>query len=102
MPVYKLRNANDFADAVEKNNKIVIDWYAQWCPPCKYIEPKLEILSNKYTKWTFISIDVDQFEKLAAKFNIKTMPTFMFIVNDKIEQFSGADIHKIEEYLNKL
>ena len=58
----------------------LIDFYADWCGPCKAVAPVLEELAGEYTgKVDFYKVDVDQAEDLAGAFGIRSIPTLLFI-----------------------
>lgn len=70
----------------------ILDFYADWCAPCKFTTPILEELNEKYKdKIEVFSIDVDQESELSKLFNIRSIPTFLFIpINDKPEIAVGG------------
>src|SRR3954464_724146 len=58
----------------------IIDFYADWCGPCKSVAPTLEQLSDEYAdKVEIYKIDTDQEAELSALFGIQSIPTFLFI-----------------------
>ena len=58
----------------------IIDFYADWCGPCKMVTPILEELSKQYDgKVLIYKVDTDAEEELAAVFNIRSIPSFLFI-----------------------
>lgn len=58
----------------------IIDFYAEWCGPCKAVAPVLEELSDQYDGQLVIyKIDTDQEQELSALFGIQSIPTFLFI-----------------------
>lgn len=58
----------------------IIDFYAEWCGPCKAIAPVLEELSNEYEgKLTIYKIDTDKETELSGMFGIQSIPTLLFI-----------------------
>jgi thioredoxin 1 len=58
----------------------IIDFYADWCGPCKAVAPTLEQLSEEYeNKIEIYKIDTDKEQELAGLFNIQSIPTFLFI-----------------------
>jgi thioredoxin 1 len=58
----------------------IIDFYADWCGPCKAIAPALEELSNEYAgKLVIYKIDTDKEEELSSLFGIQSIPTLLFI-----------------------
>lgn len=70
----------------------VIDFYADWCGPCKMLAPVLEEVSEKYAgKLDIYKVNVEQEEELSALFNIRSIPTLAFIPMDgKIQITQGA------------
>lgn len=62
------------------NLPIIIDFYADWCGPCKMVAPVLEELSAEYEgKLTIYKVDTDKEIELASVFGIQSIPTFLFI-----------------------
>ena len=65
-------------------NLAVIDFYAEWCGPCKVIGPLIDKLSESYENILFLKIDVDSNEELSKDFAIRSIPTICFIKNNEI------------------
>uniref|UniRef100_A0A1B6EEF8 Thioredoxin n=1 Tax=Clastoptera arizonana TaxID=38151 RepID=A0A1B6EEF8_9HEMI len=86
------------------NNLVLIDFYAQWCGPCKIIGPRLdEELVPEFPDLVLIKIDVDEAEEIVEEYEIHSMPTFVFIKNStKIEQFAGGPYEKVRDTVKKL
>jgi thioredoxin len=58
----------------------IIDFYADWCGPCKMVAPVLEELSDEYAgKLNIYKVDTEKEQELAAVFGIQSIPTFLFI-----------------------
>uniref|UniRef100_U5EYG8 Thioredoxin n=1 Tax=Corethrella appendiculata TaxID=1370023 RepID=U5EYG8_9DIPT len=104
--VYIVKDSADFDSQLELAGELVVlvDFFATWCGPCKNIAPKLEEFSNTYAgKIVVIKVDVDECEDLAMKYEISSMPTFVFIKNKEVaDKFSGANADKLESYIKKL
>ena len=79
--------ANMFQDEVVKSSQpVVVDFYADWCGPCKMIEPVIHKLSEEYQgKVKFVKVDTDANQELAAQFGIMSIPTVMFFAKGKVE-----------------
>jgi thioredoxin len=95
----------DFKQTLEQANDklVVVDFTATWCGPCKRIAPKFEEMANATEDIVFIKVDIDDNPDTAEACTIKCMPTFQFYKNAKqVDEFSGADINKLQEYINKL
>lgn len=83
MSVIHLENEN-FEELI-KNKKVVVDFYATWCGPCKMFAPVFEKVSNE-SSITFIKIDVDAHEDIARKYGIMSIPTVVLLNNGEVEK----------------
>ena len=83
MSVIHLENEN-FEELI-KNKKVVVDFYATWCGPCKMFGPVFEKVSNG-SSITFIKIDVDAHEDIARKYGIMSIPTIVLLNNGEVEK----------------
>lgn len=87
-------NENNFDQEVikEKNTPVLIDFYANWCAPCKMMEPVIEQLAKDYQgKIKVAKLDVDQNQALASQYGIMSIPAFLVFKNGKvIKQLLGA------------
>ena len=71
-----LGNGQDF-NTIVKNGVVLVDFYATWCGPCKMLSPELEKLAEKRTDITVLKVDIDQFEEIAAMYNVRVVPTLI-------------------------
>ncbi len=70
--------------------KVILDFFASWCMPCKIIAPMLDEI-NEETDITVIKIDVEEFQETVAEFGIQSMPTLKFYEDGKeINTMIGA------------
>jgi thioredoxin 1 len=76
-----------FQDEVVRSDKpVVVDFYADWCGPCKIIAPIIHKLSEEYQgKVKFVKVDTDANQELAVQFGIMSIPTVMFFSKGKVE-----------------
>lgn len=77
---------------VKSDLPVVVDFWAEWCQPCKMVAPILEKLAKEFAgKVRIAKIDVDANQELAQQFGIQSIPTMMFVKNGKIVgQNAGA------------
>jgi thioredoxin len=79
----------------------VIDFYADWCGPCKAIAPSLEELAEEYKEQIYVyKIDIDAEQELAALFNIQSIPFLLFIPMDERPRSLLGAVPK--DYLNEI
>jgi len=76
----------------EGNLPCIIDFYADWCGPCKMVEPVLQELAQEYQgKLNIYRVDTDAQQELAAAFGIQSIPSLLFVpLNDKPQMAAGA------------
>ena len=80
-------DASKFQSEVVKSGlPVVVDFYADWCGPCRMVSPVLEQLSREYAgRAKFVKIDTDANQQLAAQLGIMSIPTLMFFAKGKEE-----------------
>jgi thioredoxin len=76
-----------FKDTIEKSGIVFIDWWAEWCGPCKSFAPVYDRVAEANPDVTFAKIDTDREQELAAAFGIRSIPTLM-IFRDGIPLFA--------------
>ena len=70
----------DNLNELVKEGLHLVDFYAEWCGPCKMLVSVLESISDKIN---IIKVDIDKFEKLALEYRIMSVPTLMFFKDGK-------------------
>lgn len=96
-----LDSADTLKESIETSAKLLLlDFYADWCGPCKRLTPKLEELETEYTNTLFYKINVDELDDLTEEYSIKCMPTIIFIKNGNIiDRIEGSDLTAIKSNL---
>lgn len=83
----KAVNEAEFKALLAENAPIVIDFWAPWCGPCKQVAPVIEELSAEFAgKINVVKCDVDENPDLAGEYNIRTIPTILFIKDGEIKE----------------
>lgn len=82
-----------FQDLLTKKSTIVIDFYADWCYPCKMMGPIFEGLSDDedLKNATFVKVNVDEEPGLAGQFQVMSIPTFAIIKTEGNGQFTVVE-----------
>ena len=74
------------ADVLQSDVPVLVDYWAEWCGPCKMIAPVLEEISEEYAgKLKVAKLNIDQNEATPPKFGIRGIPTLMIFKNGQIE-----------------
>lgn len=79
----------NFDNAINSKQKVLVDFYATWCGPCKMLGPVLEKASQSLDDNSLIiKVDIDENPSLAAKFNVNTIPTLIYFENGQVKNQS--------------
>ncbi len=82
---------NNFQTFITTNKLAVVDFYADWCGPCKVVAPILEELSNELKQISFGKVNADDEGVLAGEHNISSIPTILIFKNGApVNQLVGA------------
>lgn len=82
-----------YESVVKQSDKlVVIDFWAQWCGPCRQITPIIEELSTEYDERAVIGkVNVDESNEITSKFSIRNIPTVLFLKNGEVvDKLVGA------------
>ena len=78
--------ANDFVKEVEQDQgKVLVDFYAEWCGPCKVIGPAIETIANENEDLKVVKVDADQASDIMIRYGIRGIPTLLLFNNGKVE-----------------
>ncbi len=105
MAVTVVKDADFESKVLKSETPVLVDFFAEWCGPCKLAEPVLEELSEEYKdKVLVVKMDVDQNNQTPAKYGVMSIPTTVMIVSgvEVGRQIGFAGRHGFEEVIKKV
>jgi len=100
-----LLNDDNFESFLSKDKPILVDFWAEWCGPCKMLNPVIEELSNDFAGTAIIAkVNVDESPSIAQKYSVRSIPSLLFfnkgaVIEQLIGVSSKEDIASIIEKL---
>ena len=87
MATVKVDNKNFKADVLDAQEPVVVDFWAEWCGPCKMIAPALEEISKELGgKVKIAKLNIDENPELAAQFGVRSIPTLMIFKSGEVAE----------------
>lgn len=90
--VYHSSAANFSRDVLNSPVPVLVDFYADWCGPCRMLGPTLDRLAAEFSgRARIVKVNIDQEPELANRFNVSSIPNLVFIVDGQVAgQTTGA------------
>ena len=102
MAVGKVSDANFESEVLKASSPVVVDFWAEWCGPCRMIAPALEEIAGSLgEKVKIVKLNVDENPQTAAKYNIQSIPTLMIFKDGNMSsrQIGAAPKQKLEQWI---
>ncbi len=104
--VHPISDLVNYMEIITGNDRVVMDFYANWCGPCKMIKPifsQMAGLNRDSIKFCNVNVDTISNKELCMNLNIKAMPTFIaFYRGEEVERIRGANKMKLEQMVKNL
>lgn len=100
-----IKSNKDFNTVVTQDKPVLLDFYADWCGPCRALMPTVEKLAKEYKgKVEIRKINVDEQQEIAAKFNVRSIPSLFFLKDRKVmhSMKGAASENELKKHLDKL
>lgn len=104
MTVVDVTNDTFQKEVLDHKGVVLVDFFAQWCGPCKVTGPIIDELAETMKDVKFAKVDVDNNQDLAGKYSIFSIPTFLILKDGEVKnQFVGAHSKEsFEEEIKKI
>ncbi len=102
MAVGKVSDANFESEVLKATSPVVVDFWAEWCGPCRMIGPALEEIAGSLgNKVKIVKLNVDENPNTASKYGIMSIPTLMIFKNGELasRQIGAAPKQKLEQWI---
>ena len=74
------------AEVIDADGKVLVDFWAEWCGPCRIVGPVLEDMSGDYPDIKFVKLNVDEAPAVAQQFSVMNIPTILAFENGELKQ----------------
>jgi thiol-disulfide isomerase/thioredoxin len=103
--VLGIENDNDFKASIEKNDKVIVKYFAAWCGSCRLFAPKFKRLAQdeRFEGITFLDVNAEENPEARKMGNVKNLPTFAIFKNGElIEALASNKEDAVVDLMNKL
>lgn len=96
MDIIKIKE-EEFEEKVLKNSKkVLVDFYADWCGPCRMLSPIIEEIAKENDEYEFVKVNVDDCPDVSRKYGIMSIPTLIVFENG-VEKKKTLGFHSLDE-----
>src|SRR5688572_9580725 len=88
--------AENFDEVVNTDGKVLVDFWAEWCGPCRLMNPVLKEFSEKHQDITVGKLDISENSELTGKYNVRSIPTLILFENGEPVETSIGSMHLAE------
>ena len=91
MSVIKITNDNFQSEVLDSEKTVLLDFYAEWCGPCRMVSPIVEAIAEEHPEYKICKVNVDEESSLAEAFGVMSIPSlFVLKGGEVVEQSVGA------------
>jgi thioredoxin 1 len=92
---------DNFQDVLSQNEVVFVDFYANWCGPCKMLTPSVEKLANEHPEVKVVKVDIDNEPEIAMNYQVQSIPTLITFKNGEAtaRQLGFVPYEKLEDMI---
>lgn len=99
----EITKAEDLTKCLQENSLVIIDFFAEWCGPCKLLAPQFKKASEMLDDVLFVKINIDDASELAQDYNVLSIPTLVIVKNGAVVERNNGFVSSdfIVDWINK-
>ncbi|HRD94111.1 MAG TPA: thioredoxin TrxA [Accumulibacter sp.] len=95
--IHHVSDASFSAEVLQSEQPVLVDYWAEWCGPCKMIAPLLDDIANDYAgRLTVVKLNIDDNQKTPASYGIRGIPTLMIFKNGQVQATKVGALSKLQ------
>jgi thioredoxin 1 len=92
----------NFKEVIESEKPTLVDFYADWCGPCRMLKPILDEIGEEYgDKVNIVKINVDEYQELATEYQVRSIPTLILFTKGE-QKWKESGLKSKDELVNKI
>ena len=97
----KVELNNNFDEIIAANSRVLVDFYADWCGPCKMVGPLIAQIADEHEDLAVVKVNVDDEVSLAGRFRVASIPTIMLFKDGELSKKNIGAMSKsqLEEFI---
>jgi len=81
----EVKSQEEFDQILKNNENVLVDFWAQWCGPCKMLAPALDRLQEEVHNTLIVKVNIDEVQDVPAKYDIRSVPTLLKFKNGLVD-----------------
>ena len=96
----EVKSQEEFDQILKNNENVIVDFWAQWCGPCKMLAPALERLQEEAHNTLIVKVNIDEVQDIPAKYGVRSIPTLLKFKNGLVDsqKIGNRSIKELKEW----
>jgi len=97
----EVKSQEEFDQILKNNENVLVDFWAQWCGPCKMLAPALDRLQEEVHNTLIVKVNIDEVQDVPAKYGVRSIPTLLKFKNGLIDsqKIGNRSIKELKEWI---